>query len=176
MKETTIPKEQFKDRLLAWTKESLETDFSNLIPIQQSRQMIKFFVIEILEKLYPGIVPDDEGELDSCIIDGSGDGGTDLLYRTDDGQVLIIQAKYRGKDASESAEAVGRICDLQERLFLATQGKQHSLHKDLVELAGQIDWAEDTFRLYFITTGKSGQARGRGRPSRAAYPSPASRC
>ena len=69
-------------------------------------------------------MPDDEGELESSIVDGSGDAGADFLYRTDDGQVLIIQAKYRGKDASESAEAVGRICDLPERLYLSTQGKQ----------------------------------------------------
>lgn len=119
--------------------------------------MISFFVQEVLEKLYPGIVPDDEGELDSCIVDGSGDGGADLLYRTDDGQVLIIQAKYRGNDASESAESVGRVCDVLERLYLATQGKQESLHKDLIDLAGQIDWEEDTFRVYFITTARTGE-------------------
>jgi hypothetical protein len=118
--------------------------------------MIKFFVAEVLEKLYPGIVPDDEGELDGCIIDGSGDGGADFLFRTDEGQVLIIQAKYRGKDAVESAEAIGRFCDFPERLFLATEGKQQSLHKELVELASQIDWAEDSFRFYFITTAKTG--------------------
>jgi hypothetical protein len=158
IKETSKPKEQFKDRLLAWSEANLGVKFSNLNNIQQSRQMIKFFVREVLEKLYPGIVPDDEGELNDCIIDGSGDGGADFLYRNDDGQVLIIQAKYRGKDAPESAEAVGRFCDLQERLFLATQGRQQSLHDELVEIASQIDWAEDNFRLYFITTGKTGKA------------------
>ncbi len=158
MKQTSVPKVQFKDQLIEWSGKNLDVSFSTLNNFQQSRQMIKFFVLEILEKLYPGIVPDDEGELESSIIDGSGDGGADFLYRTDDGQVLIIQAKYRGKDASEAPEAVGHICDLPERLYLCSQGKQASLHKELVELAAQIDWAEDRFRLYFITTGKSGQA------------------
>jgi hypothetical protein len=158
MKETNKPKEQFKDRLLAWSENNLGTKFSNLNPFQQSRQMLKFFILAVLEKLYPGLVPDDEGEMESSIIDGSGDGGADFLYRTDDGQVLIIQAKYHGKDAHESAEAVGRFCDIQERLLLGSQGKQNSLHKDLLDLAGQIDWENDTFRLYFITTGKSGDA------------------
>ena len=155
MKEKTKPKEQFKDRLIAWSEANVGTKLNNLNNIQQSRQMIKFYVREVLEKLDPAIVPDDDGELDDSIIDGSGDGGADLLYRSDDGHVLLIQAKYRGKDAPESAEAVGRFCDLQERLFLATQGKQQSLHKDLMELASQIDWAEDNFRLFFITTGKT---------------------
>jgi len=118
--------------------------------------MIKFFVTEVLEKLYPGIVPDDEGELESCIIDGAGDGGADLLYRSDEGQVLIIQAKYRGKDASEASEAISRFCDLPQRLHLATEGNQESLHAELIELASQIDWTEDVFRFYFITTAKSG--------------------
>ena len=158
MKETSKQKEQFKDRLIAWSGTNLAAKFSDLNNTQQSRQMIKFYVQEILEKLNPGIVPDDEGELDDSIIDGSGDGGADFLYRTDEGHVLIIQAKYRGKDAPESAEAVGRFCDLQQRLFLATKGKQQSLHQDLVELASKIDWAEDNFQLLFISTGKGGKS------------------
>jgi hypothetical protein len=158
MKQDSELKEQFRDALFVWSEKNLGTKFSSLPATQQSRQMIKFFVSEILEKLYPGLVPDDEGELESSIVDGPGDGGADFLYRTDDGQVLVIQAKYRGKDAQESAEAVGRICDFLHRLQLGSQGKQQALHKDLVELAGQIDWDEDTFRVYFITTGKSGKS------------------
>lgn len=120
--------------------------------------MIRFFVSEVLEKLLPGLTPDDEGELDSCIVDGAGDGGADFLYRTDEGQVLIIQAKYRGLDQPENAESVGRFCDLLDRLHLASIGKQQSLSEYLLEMASQIDWAEDTFRLYFITTGKTGKS------------------
>jgi hypothetical protein len=156
MKQETKMKEQFKDRLLSWTEANLGTKFDSLNPFQRSRQMIMFFVQEVIGKLEPGIVPDDEGELESCIIDGSGDGGADLLYRTDDGHVLVIQAKYRGKDAAESAESVGRICDVLERLYLASQGKQESLHKDLIELTSQIDWENDSFDVYFITTARTG--------------------
>ena len=158
MKETSKQKEQFKDRLVAWSETNLGVKFDALTDIQKSRQMIRFYVLEVLEKLYPGIVPDDDGELDDSIIDGSGDGGADFLYRTDDGHVLIIQAKYHGKDSPESAEAVGRFCDLQQRLFLATKGKQQSLHQDLVELASIIDWAEDNFQMLFISTGKRGKS------------------
>jgi hypothetical protein len=159
MKQENKPKEQFKDRLIAWSEEDLGIKFGNLNNSQRSRQMIRFFVQEVLEKLFPGIVPDDTGESEDCIVDGAGDGGADFLYRTDDGQVLIIQAKYRGKDdALETPESVGRCCDLLERLYLATLGRQESLHADLLELAGQIDWAEDIFRVYFITTGRSGDS------------------
>jgi len=157
MKPTTKLKEQFKDRFLQWTEENLEVKFDNLTPFQRSRQMIMFFVGEVLGTLDPGIIPEDD-ELESCIVDGSGDGGADLLYRTDDGNVLIIQGKYRGKDASESAESVGRVCDLLERLYLATQGKQKALHDDLLELASQINWEEDVFNVYFITTAKTGDS------------------
>ncbi len=158
MKTSTELKLQFRDALRQWSETELETKFSNLNSAQQSRQMIKYFVSEALAKLLPGIVPEDEGELEASIVDGAGDGGADLLYRSDDGQVLIIQAKYRGNDVPETAEAVGRACDLQRRLLLGVQGKQDSLHKDLLELASQIDWDEDTFRVYFITTGKTGKA------------------
>lgn len=159
MKQESKPKEQFRDRLQEWSEARLGVPFDSIGSIQRSRQMISFFVEEVLDKLFPGIVPDDEGELEASIVDGAGDGGADFLYRTDDGQVLIIQAKYRGKkDNIESAESVGRACDILQRLYLATQGKQNSLHNDLLELASQIDWEQDHFRVYFITTGKSGAA------------------
>ncbi|HEY5330785.1 MAG TPA: AIPR family protein [Acidobacteriaceae bacterium] len=155
MKDEVKLKEQFKDDLIQWVGTRLGTSFHNLNNTQQSRQMIQFFVNEVMERLTPGLVPDDEGELESCIIDGSGDGGADFLYRSDEGQVVIIQAKYRGKDAAETPESIGRLCDFLERLYLATEGKQQAIHKDLLELASQIDWAEDTFRLYFLTTAKT---------------------
>ncbi|MGA3081861.1 MAG: hypothetical protein ABSD44_10820 [Terracidiphilus sp.] len=146
MKETSKPKDLkltgsrlFQYRLIEWSEESLRTKFSNLSNFQQSRQMIKFFIENVLEKLSPGMVPDDEDEIENCIVDGSGDGGADFLYRNDEGQVLIIQAKYRSKDAHESAEAIGRFCDIQERLLLATEGKQQSIHKGILEIAEQIE-------------------------------------
>lgn len=156
MKKNNKPtKIQFRDQLIEWSEKNLGVSFSTLDNIQQSRQMIAFFVGEVLEKLYPGIVPDDDGELESCIIDGPGDGGADFLYRTDSGHVLVIQAKYRGQNQSESPESVGRFLDLPQRLYLSSLGKQQSLHKELVELVGQIDWHEDAFHLYYITTAKT---------------------
>lgn len=148
----------FRDRLIEWSEASLGTSFSSLVPFQRSRQMIKFFIQEVLEKLYPGMVPDDEDEIEDSIVDGSGDGGADFLYRSDEGQVLIIQAKYRNQDAQESPEAVGHLCDLQDRLLKATEGKTVSIRKDVIDIAEQIDWAEDSFKLFFITTGKCGDA------------------
>ncbi|HZL26846.1 MAG TPA: AIPR family protein [Acidobacteriaceae bacterium] len=152
MKNETKPKEQFKERLIEWAQGRLGVSFSNLNNIQQSRQMIQFFVSEVLERLAPGLTPDDDGELESSIIDGAGDGGADFLFRSDDGQVVIIQAKFRGKDSKETPESVGRFCDFPQRLYMATQGKSQAMHSDLLELAGQIDWEEDNFRLFFITT------------------------
>jgi hypothetical protein len=61
MKSETKLKEQFKDRLLGWSDASLGTRFDNLTQFERSRQMISFFVQEVLGKLYTGIVPDDEG-------------------------------------------------------------------------------------------------------------------
>jgi hypothetical protein len=155
MKQETKQKEQFKERFIEWAQVRLGTAFSNLNNTQQSRQMIHFFVTEVLERLTPGLVPDDEGELESCIVDGAGDGGADFLYRSDDGQVVIIQAKFRGKDATEGPESIGRFCDFPARLYLALQGKDQAIRADVVELASQIDWYEDSFRLFFITTAKS---------------------
>lgn len=158
MKKETKQKEQFKDRLIEWSQSRLGAPFGNLNNIQQSRQMIQFFVTEVLERLMPGLVPDDEGELESCIIDGAGDGGADFLYRSDEGQVVIIQAKYRGKDANEGPESIGRFCDFPARLYAAMHGKEQAFHNDLLDLAGQIDWNQDNFRLYFLTTAKCGES------------------
>jgi hypothetical protein len=171
MKQETKQKEQFKDRLIEWAQARLGVSFSNLNNIQQSRQMIHFFVTEVLERLAPGLVPDDEGELESCIVDGAGDGGADFLYRSDEGQVVIIQAKFRGKDATEGPESIGRFCDFPARLYLATQGKAQAMHADLLDLASQIDWTEDSFHLFFLTTAKSGDtARARAELGITAIP------
>lgn len=158
MKPDTKLKEQFKDHLIAWAEKRLDVPFGNLNNVQQSRQMIHFFVTEVMERLTPGLVPDDDGELESCIVDGAGDGGADFLYRSDEGQVVVIQAKYRGKDATETPEAIGRFCDFLPRLYLATQGQEQSMHADLLDLASQIDWIEDSFRLFFLTTAKTTDA------------------
>ena len=149
-------KTKFKEELRKWAAKNIGSPFDQLNNVQQSRQMIHFFVSEILEKLNPGIVPDDEADIEASIVDGAGDGGADFLYRSDEGHVLLIQAKYRGKDtAVEAPENVGRFCDLPERLYLATKGKQKSFNDSLVGIAGSINWDEDTFHLYFITTGKT---------------------
>ena len=158
MKTTSTPKITFRDSLIKATEAKLDIKFSGLPAVQRSRQMIIFFVQEVLEKLYPGLVPDDEDEVDSCIIDGAGDGGADFIYRNDEGQIMIIQAKYRNPDSQEAAAEVGRFCDYLERLYLSTKGKQDALHQLVIDFANQIDWEEDTFRMYYITTAKTGES------------------
>jgi hypothetical protein len=94
------------------------------------------------------MVPDDEDELENSIIDGSVDGGADFLYRNDEGQVLIIQAKYHSKDGHESAEAIGRFCDLQERLLQANEGK--------VKNKTELDYM-DNYTVKYISLCRRGQ-------------------
>ena len=54
MKETSKQKEQFKDKPFFVVKRIIfGTKFSNLNSIQQSRQMLKYFIIEILRETIP---------------------------------------------------------------------------------------------------------------------------
>ena len=55
--------------------------------------MTRFYVRKIVQPVNPGLIPDDDEELDACLVDGSGDCGVDFISR-DGNTVLIVQAKY----------------------------------------------------------------------------------
>jgi hypothetical protein len=146
-------KEKFRDQFKDWVERTTDRRLEALSQTDASRLMSRFFVEEVIGPLMPGIVPEDDIELQNSIIDGPNDSGVDFIYRSD-GHVLIVQAKLRGRDRDEEAEAVGRFLDAPQRLHQAVTSKGHKLSAQLRELVSEIDWETDGFHMFFVTTGK----------------------
>lgn len=93
----------------------------------------------MVSKVTPGLVPDDEQEIDDYIVDGAGDGGVDFIYPTE-GRVLVVQAKYRSADKHESAEDLTHFCEVIDRLHDAYKKKQklnRKVSEALIDLTGK---------------------------------------
>lgn len=145
----------FRDYLKTDVESRLDTPFMKLHGAAQSKEMTKYYVRDVLSKLMPGLVPDDDLDVADSIVDGSNDLGVDFISRSD-GRVLIIQSKYRGADKSEEIEAVSHFRDILPRLYSAASNKKLKMKAALQEVASDIDWDTDYFYLQFLTLGKAG--------------------
>jgi len=145
----------FRDYLIADVEKRLKTSIGSLSDKIRSVEMTRFYIKSIVSKLTPGLVPDDEQEIDDYIVDGPGDGGADFIYPTE-GRVLIVQAKYRSADKYESAEELTYFCEAAGRLYDCYKKKQ-KLNRKVTEALIDIDWDSDYFELHFITLGKVSQ-------------------
>jgi hypothetical protein len=90
----------FRDYLRTDVESRLDIGFGKLDPTAQSKEMTKYYVRNVLSRILPGLVPDDELEVADSVVDGANDLGVDFISRSD-GRVLIIQSKYRGPDKTE---------------------------------------------------------------------------
>jgi hypothetical protein len=153
-KETKKPK--FREYLRLNAEKRLGTTFSSLPPHIQSREMTRYYVQNVLAKIMPGLVPEDDQEIGDSIVDGPNDAGVDFIYRTD-GRVIIIQSKYRGPDKPESIEDFTHFCEVLDRLHAAS-AKKLKIKERLDDIISDIDWETDYFYLQFLTLGKDGPA------------------
>ena len=150
--EKSDKKPWFRDYLIADAEKRLKTPFGSLTDKLRSAEMTRYYIKNVVSKLTPGLVPDDEQEIDDYIVDGPGDGGVDFIYPTD-GRVLIVQGKYRSGEKHESAEDFTHFCEVIGRLYDAYKKKQ-KLNRKVSEALIDIDWETDYFELHFITLGK----------------------
>jgi hypothetical protein len=148
-------KPTFRGSLMADVEQRLKASFNSLQPTVLSKEMTRFYIKNVLAKITPGLVPDDEQEIDDYIVDGPNDGGIDFIYPTE-GRVLIVQAKYRGSDKHESQEDFTHFCEVIGRLYDAYK-KKLKLNRKVTEALIDIDWEDDYFELHFITLGKVSQ-------------------
>ncbi|HLJ25354.1 MAG TPA: AIPR family protein [Candidatus Angelobacter sp.] len=118
--------------------------------------MTLFYVQNVLAKIMPGLVPDDEQEILDSIVDGPNDAGVDFIYRND-GRVVIVQSKYRGSDKMENVEDFTHFCEVLSRLHAASS-KKLKIKERLDDIISDIDWETDYFYLQFLTLGKVGPA------------------
>jgi hypothetical protein len=152
-----------KDRKKPWFREFLRENvekrlkikFGDLDHTAQSKEMSLFYVRQVLSKIMPGLVPDDDLEVAYGLVDGSDDLGVDFISRSD-GRVLIIQSKHRGQDKPESMDSVSHFCDVLKRLYSASRDGRMKMNARLQEAVSDIDWESDYFYLQFLTLGKVG--------------------
>ncbi len=145
----------FRAYLCEDVERRLKVKFGNLDSTAQSKEMSLYYVRNVLSKVMPGLVPDDDLELAAGLVDGQDDLGVDFISRSD-GRVLIIQSKYRGQDKAEDMDAVSHFCDVLKRLHSASHLGRMKMKSSLQEAVSDIDWESDYFYLQFLTLGKVG--------------------
>jgi len=151
----TTKKPWFREYLRADAESRLEISFGKLDPAAQSKEMTKYYVRNVLSRILPGLVPDDELELADSVVDGSNDLGVDFISRSD-GRVIIIQSKHRSSDKAEDMDSLSHFCDVLPRLYAAAHGNRMKMKAALQEVVSDIDWESDYFYLQFLTLGKVG--------------------
>jgi hypothetical protein len=165
--EKSDKKPWFREYLIIDAEKRLKTVFGSLSDKVRSAEMTRYYVKNVVSKLTPGLVPDDEQEIDDYIVDGAGDGGVDFIYPTE-GRVLIVQGKYRSSEKYETAEDFTHFCEVIGRLYDAYKKKQ-KLNRKVSEALVDIDWESDYFELHFITLGRVSAAL-KGRAAKGPIP------
>lgn len=148
-------KDWFRPKMLEWVKTIRRIDFDKLNRIDQSKEMTRFYLKEIVAKLTPGSLPDDMDDIDDYIVDGANDGGIDFIYKSEN-SVLIIQSKYHGPKKSEDESEVTHFYSALQRLYDASCGKR-KFNRKVMEAIADIDWENDSYDLRFLTLGKVDQ-------------------
>lgn len=149
---TGARKESFREHAREFVTKRTGGAFDKLNEFQKSQWMTRFYVEEVLRVLNPGLIPEDEGDLDLCFADGPSDAGVDFLCRSA-GVVLIIQAKYHSHGKTEDESEFTYFADVLTRLHPVT-GKAYKVSQHVRDLAADIEWETDRFELHFVTLGK----------------------
>jgi hypothetical protein len=122
---------------------------------QKSEGLIRWYVSQVLTVVENRDLTDDD--VQEAIIDGKDDLGGDFYHRTADGEVLIIQAKFRGTGKSEDAKDITDFSQILERLKdPAWQAKGNNKLRNFLR---EIDWTSDKFDLRYLALARiEGQA------------------
>jgi hypothetical protein len=138
-------------------RESVEgehhTTMDKLSGLQQSKLMTRFYIEEVVRRLIPGMVPDDEEDFEACMIDGTNDCGVDFLVRRE-GRVFIVQSKYHSKKGPEPPDWFSHFADVLKRLVPSTTN--YKRNQRLTDAIDDIDWENDTFELHYVSLSKAG--------------------
>lgn len=143
-------------------------NFDALDPAVRSKWMTRFYVNEVVRKLTPGLVPDVGEDIEQYLVDRTNDCGVDFIYKNEN-RVLIIQCKYHAAGKNESEADFVYFCEVLTRLTDTKEKK----HEKLADIVHDVDFANDTFDLRFITLGRTTDAmqhRADGDISHKRYP------
>lgn len=148
-----LTKVKFRESLKTYVQDELGSDWEKLDNVARSKAMTRFYVQQILSKIAPGRVPEDQDDFESCLVDGANDCGVDFIFCTE-GRVLIIQSKFHGEHRHQDIGEFTDFCDVLRKLH-----PKYKLQKNqkLQEAIPDIDWSSDAFELQFLTLGKVGE-------------------
>jgi len=150
-KKTQKKKRSFRKAVMDYGSETLEQPWGDLSDVQRSNVMTRFYIKEVLSVIQPGIVPDDDEDIEAGITDGPNDQQVDAIFRND-GHVLIIQVKYRARGKKEDENDVSGFFDVLRRLH-PVSGEEYKKSQRLADAISDIDWKNDTFELQYLTLG-----------------------
>jgi hypothetical protein len=141
-------KPTFRNALKEFVEATLGTPIDKLSTVQQSKIMTRFYIEEVVRRLVPGIVPEDQEDYEGCMIDGCNDCGVDFLVRRE-GRVFIVQAKYHAKKYTEEADPFSHFADVLKRI--APSAKNYNRNEKLSDALEDIDWENDAFELHYVS-------------------------
>src|SRR5262249_40202029 len=122
--------------------------------VMQSKLMTRFYIEEVVRRLVPGAIPDDEEDYEACMIDGPNDCGVDFLVRRE-GRVFIVQSKYHSKKQTEPPDWFSHFADVLKRIV--PSAKDYKRNQKLSDAVEDIDWDNDTFELHYISLSKASE-------------------
>ncbi len=131
-------------------------EFDSLSEVQRSKEMAMFFAERIVLPRNPNLLPTVDDDLRRCVVDGANDQGVDLISR-EQGVVLIVQAKYAGqkKIGHRTPESAADFEYFRSVLDRLRRYRELKMNQSLREVAAEIDWENDQFKLCYITLRKA---------------------
>lgn len=152
----TDKKDNAREAIQTFTTRYFDCDVGRLTDAQRSAGLVRWYVDEVLNRTDARELTEDDVE--EALLDGSGDLGGDFFHRTADGDVLIMQAKFRSANKTESAGDLQYFSEILNRLRDAEWKKK--ARKEVRDFIAEIDWKTDKFDLRYLACSKiEGQAK-----------------
>jgi len=137
-----------RNRLREYCEKEMEMPLERLnSEILRSRVLAEFFVSQILPiKQFIDLIDD----FDDGYVDGSGDGGCDVIIKKGD-QVHIIQAKYSGVSKAPPLSDFDKWSNV---FFRLNDPEKFKLKTKVKEIVKDINWSKDRFYMWFLSNVK----------------------
>ena len=137
-----------RDELIRLTESELKVSFALLNAKQQSVAATRFYIREIRNIKSSEI---EEEDLKEGIVDGKDDLGCDFIYRQD-GQVIVVQCKYRKPNAVEETNDISHF----QSILVRFRNDRLKANRPLREALDEIEWETDQFSLVYLCFSRLG--------------------
>jgi hypothetical protein len=136
--------------LIVYSEQYFDCEWGRLNAKQRSEGLIRWYVEEVVNRTESRTLTEDD--VNEALFDGAGDLGGDFYHRTSDGEVLIIQAKFRNTSRSEAVADLESFAGILDRL--RQPAYKARAQKALRAFIDEIDWKTDRFDLRYLACAK----------------------